>query len=169
MPSASRADKHYHISDEHRLNLVRLFLHDLFDNDRRVELRLDEFDAFHSPLITPNQGGTANLLNGLKKRFSKTELYFAIGSELLVDLPKWRNQEQLKAVAQFVVIQRPNFPTPPIPSDYKIKLLPKDLTLSTAISSTEIRKAIKISQSSTEHLTPSCQAYLQRFSLYHHP
>ena len=52
---------------------------------------------------------TFDLLNYLKKNKKKTELFFLIGADNLINFHKWKKWEKIPELAKIVVFARPNY------------------------------------------------------------
>lgn len=52
---------------------------------------------------------TVNTLQELKKAHPKAEFFFILGIDAFLDLPNWRQPEILIALVNFIIISRPNF------------------------------------------------------------
>lgn len=96
--SSKRQDKQLHVSDEHRMNMVRLAI---ADNDK---FEVDEYEM--------NQLGweiaTYLTLRHFREKYPDDEIYFIMGADLLVDIGqgKWKRAEDLIHENKFIVMAR---------------------------------------------------------------
>jgi nicotinate-nucleotide adenylyltransferase len=58
-----------------------------------------------------------------RTRFPNAELFYLIGADHVPTLPKWREAEQLAALAEFVVIPRPGEIPASAPAPFRVRLL----------------------------------------------
>jgi len=56
-----------------------------------------------------NSSNTYNLLNFIKKKNKKSQIFFLIGADNLKKFHKWKNWEKIPKVAQIVVFPRKNY------------------------------------------------------------
>jgi len=52
---------------------------------------------------------TVDTLQMLRKRYHGDELYFILGSDAFLDMPKWREPERLTGMTDFIIVGRPGF------------------------------------------------------------
>ncbi|GIP17384.1 nicotinate-nucleotide adenylyltransferase [Paenibacillus montaniterrae] len=96
--SSKRQDKQLHVSDEHRMNMVRLAI---ADNDK---FEVDDYEM--------NQLGweiaTYLTLRHFREKYPDDEIYFIMGADLLVDIGegKWKRAEDLIHENKFIVMAR---------------------------------------------------------------
>jgi len=62
---------------------------------------------------------TIDTLKELKQKYSRDELYFIIGSDLLKYLNEWKDLNEIIKMVKFVVATRPGFPLEQIPNYIK--------------------------------------------------
>lgn len=160
MPSAVRNDKSYHVPELHRLNLVRLFVSDLFADDPRVKLRLDEFELGQKDL------GTAALMRKVAAAYPAAQFKFVIGSELVASLPNWLNADYLRAAVEFLVITRPGVQVGPSPDGFRLNYIVSTSALTATVSSSELRELIASKLSFNAYFSSSCANYIKTNSLY---
>ena len=83
---------------------------------------------------------TIDTLRDYAKRFPKAQLFYLIGADNVVYLPKWREATELAKLAEFVVVPRPGEPTASFPTPFRgrtLKGFPFD------VSSSQIRERVK--------------------------
>ncbi len=111
--------------------------------------------------------GTFALVEYLKARLPEHRLTFAIGSELVDSLPRWRNATQLAKSIDFLTFSRSGFAAPHVPPEFQVSTIEAGTPLP-EVSSTEIRRRIKSGQSVSDLLpeiiaeeVAFCPAYLR--------
>ena len=62
---------------------------------------------------------TIDTIKTLKDKYSKDELYFIIGSDLLKYLEEWRDLNEIFKIVKFIVATRPGYPLENIPAYIK--------------------------------------------------
>ena len=100
------------------------------------------------------RGGTSYTIDTVSdyvERFPGAKLFYLTGTDLLKDLPKWRDAEQLAGMVEFVVIDRPGLPAVELPAPFRIRRLNG---FPVSISSTEIRERVR-ARLAIDHLVPS--------------
>lgn len=96
--SSKRQDKQLHVSDGHRMNMVRLAI---ADNNK---FEVDDYEM--------NQLGweiaTYITLRHFREKYPDDEIYFIMGADLLVDIGegKWKRAEDLIHENKFIVMAR---------------------------------------------------------------
>ena len=73
-------------------------------------------------------------------RFPEARLYYLIGGDLVAQLPKWREADELARLLEFIVIPRPWEPTTDLPRPFRGREL-KGFPL--GVSSSQIRQRVK--------------------------
>lgn len=97
------------------------------------------------------------------KRFPGAKLYYLIGSDILEQLPRWREAESLARLTEFVVVLRPGDVAPRLPPQYRIRAI-KGFPF--AVSSSQVRDRIKTGRR-IDWLTPPVVAeYIKNNRLY---
>lgn len=131
------------ISGSERLRLLRLAL----AGKTGVEIDSQEID----------RGGTSYTIDTLRTyhaRFPEATLYYLIGADNAVLLPRWRCAEELARLAHFVILSRPGEPPATIPQPFTGQVL-KGIPHS--VSSSQIRARI-CSGLPIDYLTPPAVA-----------
>jgi len=110
----------------------------------------------------------------LKKQYPKdTEFYFVIGTDSLIDFPRWHKVNELAELYRFITIARPGYPFAKLikglhfPTDVikDIKLLYQP-TPKLDISSTDIRQKIKAGKSIKPLVPKMVENYIKKQKLY---
>jgi nicotinate-nucleotide adenylyltransferase len=70
------------------------------------------FELSRLDLDRPPPSYTADLLRALQS--PEHELFFLVGADILPELPKWREPQQIVQLARLVVVNRPGAPSPDI-------------------------------------------------------
>lgn len=104
---------------------------------------------------------TIDTLKEFKKIYSKDELYFVIGSDLLKYLDDWKDLDEIIKMVRFIVATRPGYPLEKIPSH--ISTIP---IRAVDISGFEIRKAIKENKSFRYLVSEPVLKYIYKKRLY---
>ena len=68
------------------------------------------FELSRLDLDRPSPSYTADLLRALQS--PEHELFFLVGADILPELPKWREPQQIVQLARLVVVNRPGAPSP---------------------------------------------------------
>jgi nicotinate-nucleotide adenylyltransferase len=120
-----------------------------------------------------------------KRLNSRDSLYFLIGLDAFLDLPHWKDPQQLLDLANFIVVSRPGFqlqeilrvlPTRLVDSDRAgqvngtvrlrhttLRILPG---VRAAVSSSDIREDIRAGRSVTSLLHPLVEEYILKHQFY---
>ncbi len=93
------------------------------------------------------------------------ELWLIIGADSMLELPQWRDPEELFRHTNVAVLPRPGFPLDRVDPRYlsRVKVLKTPLE---DISATEIRRRLRHGESVDGLLPPSVQAYILAHGLY---
>ena len=110
---------------------------------------------------------TVNTLRKLKLKYEgeRIKLFLIIGVDNLLDLPRWKDPEQLFGLADVVVINRPGFD----PKDSKPEFYEKVKFISVPfleISSTMIREYVRIGRPVKYLVTKEVEEYIEANNLY---
>lgn len=110
---------------------------------------------------------TVDTLTELKSLTSNPvdEFYLIIGSDNLIELPKWKNPERLFELSRVVVIKRPDYESGKAEKRFTEKALFADVPLM-EISSSEIRKKVSERKSIKYLVHPDVEKYIQSNKLY---
>ncbi|MGC8659903.1 MAG: nicotinate-nucleotide adenylyltransferase, partial [Desulfomonilaceae bacterium] len=141
------------------------------------------FEVSDIELKFPAPSYTINTLRYLSSD-SSNEIYFIMGSDSLKDVPSWKNYEDLFSLANFIIVDRPGvrfseaWERIPVRLKRRFSLDRGQLTHASGtalissgikgleISSTEIRRILKLSRSA-RYLTPDIVLdYIYKHNLY---
>lgn len=172
MPSSSgRKDKTANVSDEHRVNMVKLAISDNPNLDiETIELEANAWDLY-----------TYKTLRKLKEKYPNDDIYFLMGADLLVDIAdgKWNNTpgnwthvEDLLSENKFVVVRRNGVDMHEIVA--KNKLLRKYEShfdfiyngVDNNISSSYIREGFEIGHNPRYYMPKEVYNYIKEHELY---
>ena len=147
---------------------------DAADRIEMARLAVGGHEAFFVSEIETSRGGvsyTVDTLEAIKLERSDDELFFLMGADSLVDLPKWRSPEKICELARILVVGRPESPLP----DLSI-LTPfvKDSTQAGLVatmplvdySSTEIRRRCQAGESIRYRVPRGVEKYIEAKRLY---
>ncbi len=104
---------------------------------------------------------TVDTLRQIKRRYPEAELFFICGSDLVSEIPTWKNVEEIYGLAKFVLAKRPGFGKRLSGKNFlKIGVAQVD------ISSSLLRKLVRQGRSVT-YLTPyTVVRYIEKNKLY---
>ncbi|HAJ57820.1 MAG TPA: nicotinate-nucleotide adenylyltransferase [Candidatus Omnitrophica bacterium] len=104
---------------------------------------------------------TVDTLREVKKQYPSAELFFICGSDLVAEIPTWKNVADIYKIAKFVLAKRPGFGKRLSGKNFlKIDVAQVD------ISSSLIRKLVHDGRSIL-YLTPySVVKYIEKYKLY---
>ncbi|MCM8796783.1 MAG: nicotinate-nucleotide adenylyltransferase [Candidatus Omnitrophica bacterium] len=104
---------------------------------------------------------TIDTIREFKEKYSRNELYFIIGSDLLKYLDEWKDLSQILKMVKFIVATRPGYPLEKIPSHIETM----DIR-AVDISAFEIRQAIKADKSFRYLVPEAVYNYILKKRLY---
>jgi len=136
----------------HRLAMCRLAL------AGRTDTAVDDLEI--------QRGGmsfTIDTVRAYVERFPQAKLFYLIGADNVVSLPKWRNATELAALIEFAVIPRPGQSQVPFPAPFVGQYL---RGFPIEISSSEIRTRIKAGLSLTPLVPPAVDEFIRNNRLY---
>ena len=141
----------------HRFNMARA----AFSGNKNFEVSDIEI------INTDEKSYTVNTLLNLKEKYKDegTELYFVIGSDNLIDLPRWKDPGIILELSKVVVIKRPGFNTENSPEEFRKKVIYVETPL-LDISSSEIRQKVKEGKSIKYFVHPEVEEYIYKNNLY---
>lgn len=137
------------LANEARLDMLALAIQD--NNDFEIE-RIE--------LTGKGKSYTYNTMSILTALYPDTVFYFIIGADMVEYLPKWYKIDELMQLVQFVGVKRPGYH---LETSYPI------ITIDVpeiALSSSEIRGAIKAGESIRYLVPAAVQRYIEREGLY---
>jgi nicotinate-nucleotide adenylyltransferase len=140
----------------HRKEMLRLALADY------PKLEIGDFEE-----QTEGPAYTTDTVRRIVRNFPADfyELWLILGMDSLIELPRWKDPEELFRYARVAVLPRPGFAPDAIRPDYitRVKILQTPLV---DVSATEIRRRLKCGQSTGELLPPAVAAYIRDHGLY---
>jgi nicotinate-nucleotide adenylyltransferase len=83
---------------------------------------------------------TIETVRDYARRFPGAELFYLIGADHVAQLPKWRQAEELAALAQFAVIPRPGQPEVAFPAPFRGRSLSG---FPLGVSSSQVRARVR--------------------------
>lgn len=131
---------------------------------RMVELAVKENPHFCVSDIEIKRKGksyTVDTLKQIKQQYSHAELFFICGSDLVSELPSWKNLDKILKMAKFVLAKRPGFGKRLTGKSFlRINVAQVDISSSLIRSLVEKDKSIR-------YLTPdSVVEYIEQNKLY---
>jgi nicotinate-nucleotide adenylyltransferase len=144
-------------------------------------LRPASCDFVLSNLDAPRPDGkpnyTVDTLAALALEYPAATLFVLTGADSFLTMRKWRSPDQLLALAEWIVVSRPDFPLPPeflarpefalTPAQRaRIHLLP---TVHEDVSATDLRSRLRAGDPCPGLLAPAVAAYIQTHHLYAGP
>ncbi len=137
---------------KHRLAMTRLL------TNKKIKVRLEEINR-------KKKSYSIDTIRELKKKCSKCEFTWVIGSDQVKTFNKWKNWKQLLKEVPFLIFPRPGNKIP--------KTLPQNMTpikhrglFLSKLSSTQVRNYIKSSKSISQLVTPEVENYIKKHNLY---
>lgn len=119
---------------------------------------------------------TADTLEELKKRHPDAELYLILGSDSLLDLPKWYHPERVLRAASVIVMQRPDYPLPTEDqiqnsfADLRAKVTPRIHLVESpplvSLASSDLRRRLANGQSIRYLVPRAVERYILEKGLY---
>ncbi len=104
---------------------------------------------------------TIDTLKELKRKYSRDELYFIIGSDLLKYLNEWKDLNEIIKMVKFVAATRPGYPLEQIP--HYIKTL---AIRAVDVSGFEVRECVRENKSFRYLVPETIFNYINRANLY---
>lgn len=146
----------------HRLNMVKL--------------ATGKNDAYEVSELESQRSGPSYsidtvrfLLQGLP---SNTEIFFITGADTILDIPTWKNYQDLLGLCYFIAATRPGYSLDEIntvlcnlPPELKQRILPMAIPL-LDISSTAIRAGIKEEIALSAFIPKEVRKYINEYNLY---
>lgn len=151
MPSylPAHVDPKKTIAAEHRLKMLELAIAD------NPQMAIETIE-----LERKGKSYTYDTIKALKEKNPDTDYYFVIGGDMVEYLPTWHRIDELVELVQFVGVKRPNYG---IETPYPVIWVDVPLM---EISSTLIRKNVKIGCSIRYLLPPAVEEYIKKEGLY---
>ncbi len=144
-----KSDKNI-VCSSHRLKMIKLAV----KNNKHFEVSNEEIKR-------RGKSYTVDTLKQIKKKYPKAELFFICGSDLVAEIPKWKDVDEIYKMAKFVLAKRPGFGKRLSGKSFlKINVAQVD------ISSSLIRGLVR-QRRSIFYLTPYAVAkYIEKHKLY---
>ena len=159
VPSGERPDKKKATATADRLAMIRIAVAEAFPNDARVSVS----DVHAMGTVGY---GTINVLDYMRTKESQAEFLVTIGSELVSDLPKWRESSRLAASASFLVVERPGSAMPETPYGFRLERVPNGDRSGILVSSTQLREMVCSGESCAGFVPAAVAAFISQRSLY---
>lgn len=148
------------------------------DPNKRVDmisLAIDSNKFFKISSIEINRIGTTytiDTIRELREEYKGDEIYFIIGSDIIFEIEKWKNFEELIRICKFILLYRPGKEEENIDKKIQELNLSYDITFEKVesplieISSTKIRHRVK-DKCSIKYLVPEVvEDYILKHDLY---
>ncbi len=117
-------------------------------------------------LRRPGKSYTRDTIKELRRRYPKDEIFWIIGSDSLLAMPRsWKEGYAILDLCKFVVASRKGYPLRGIPK----KILGKVIVLqwtATDISSTKLRELLRKKKYPRRFVDPKITAFIKRHNLY---
>ena len=157
-PTGERDDKQTEASADDRRVMVSLMMTHIFGNQAHVSLDTTQLER-----RLPSSS-TLELLEYMEGMHPDHKFSFAIGADLVRDIPNWKSADKLIQKGSFLVIPRFGMEIPPELPEYAQAVdCPAN---SDYLSSTRIRKLIKEDKSIIGLVPAAVYRYIQHKGLY---
>jgi len=131
-----------------------------------------DFDVSNIEVEKETISYTVDTIKVLKKHYKNTKLYFITGTDAVLDLPNWKEPEEILKLCTFISVNRPGYVTDTL--DDKLDKLMKRykgeiLSIRAPqlkISSTDIRNRIKEGRPTKYLLPENVEQYILKKGLY---
>jgi nicotinate-nucleotide adenylyltransferase len=155
-----------------RLEMIALAL----DDAATRKLHPPTSNFLVSTLDAPHPDGTPNYtvdtLRALAEEYPAADLFVLVGADSFLDLRRWRSPDRLLALAEWIVVSRPEFPltdaqlaslslTPA--QRARVHLL---TTVHEDVSATELRRRLRLGDACPGLLPTAVSAYIRDHRLY---
>ncbi|HTD76743.1 MAG TPA: nicotinate-nucleotide adenylyltransferase [Chloroflexota bacterium] len=129
------------------------------------------FELSRLDLDRPPPSYTADLLRALQS--PEHELFFLVGADILPELPKWREPQQIVQLARLVVVNRPGAPSPDMERVEAVlpgvrERVDRVQIPGVDVSSREIRKRVAAGRPIRYLTPPAVERYIIDRRLYRH-
>ncbi len=159
IPTGDRQDKTIRATAPQRLKMLQLFLQENFEKEQRVKLELCQIEGRIAGSYT------IDLLRYFKALYPGFHFSFVIGSDLIPQLPSWKDAETLYKETDFLVLPRPGFPTG-VASQARLTVMDLQYITPSPASSSEARRLVDAQKTTAEVLTPAVASYINKNRLY---
>lgn len=144
------------------------------DRIEMVRLAIGGHESFVLSEVETSRGGvsyTVDTLEEIKAERPSDELFFLMGADSLVDLPKWRSPEKICELARILVVARPDSPSPDMSALAPFLKDSADTGIVVTMpmvdySSTEIRRRCQAGESIRYRVPRSVEKYIEAKRLY---
>ncbi len=162
IPSGNPPHKQIVASKDHRYNMTQLAIEDNeFFEISRIELDME------------NNTYAVDTVKRLQEMYGNgTEVFFITGADMIIDLPSWKDFDELVTICKFIGSTRPGVDYTELSDriDALVRDFKADITITQvpalAISSTDIRRRIKYNLSIRYLLPRTTEDYIYKHNLY---
>jgi len=162
IPAGNPPHKNMNASKEQRYEMTKLAIDDNeFFEISRIELDME------------NKTYTIDTVKKLREMYGvETEVYYITGADMILDLPTWKNFDELVRLCKFIGSTRPGVEDTELSAqiDALVREYKADITITQvpalAISSTDIRRRIKYNLSIRYLLPKAAEDYIYKNELY---
>ncbi len=162
IPAGNPPHKEFVASKEHRYQMTKLAIED----NEFFEISRIELDQDHKTYAI-------DTVTRLRQMYGdETEIYFITGADMIIDLPTWKNFDELVHLCKFIGSTRPGVEDVELSQQINslVKDYKADITITQvpalAISSTDIRRRVKYNLSIRYLLPKIAEEYVYTHSLY---
>jgi nicotinate-nucleotide adenylyltransferase len=142
-------------TDTHRYKMLQLAI------GAKAHLGISDIE-----LRKPGTNYTIDTLRLLRKKFgSRTEMFFIVGADSILEITTWKDYQELLTLCKFMVVARPGYDLGRLAKNIAGKVLVAKIK-GLAISSSEIRERIKQNIPITYFVPASVEAYIHHHKLY---
>ena len=108
---------------------------------------------------------TIDTVNYLQTKYPEYQFSLVLGSDLLKELPKWKDIDELAKLLSFICLPRVNYPVlKQVVKKYQIMVMPEAHIAD--ISSTQVRLDLKQEKKNVNQIPKSIRTYIRQHSLY---
>jgi nicotinate-nucleotide adenylyltransferase len=145
----------------HKDNLDIISAHDRYNMVRLAIKANKHFSVSDIEIKRDGRSYTIDTVRELKMVYSRDELYFITGSDLLKYLNDWKDLSEIISMVKFIVATRPGYPLEEIPSYISTVAI-----RAVDISAFEIRACVKENKSFRYLVPDAVLGYINRKRLY---
>jgi nicotinate-nucleotide adenylyltransferase len=137
-----------------------------------AQMAIAEYSFFEASRIEIDRGCptyAGDTIEEFKKIYTQRELYFITGVDTLLTILNRGCSKTYPGICQFIAAARPGYDTEKIKKDIPEEFLPYVFIvedLSVEISSTDIRRKIKMGEPVDHMVPPAVIDYIERWNLY---
>lgn len=131
-----------------------------------------EVSNLDAPRADGKPNYTVDTLSALALEYPAATLFVVAGADSFLDLRRWRSPDQLLALAEWIVVSRPEFPLTK-PQLAKLALTPQEhdrvhllTTVHEDVSATDLRRRLHTGDPCPGLLPTAVAAYIQTHHLY---